>query len=299
MTGQARPFRFSVGMVTAPTDGHEWRRRCRRAEELGYDVIQLPDHLGMAAPFPALVAAASVTERARLGTYVLNAGFWNPALLAREVATVDALTDGRLELGLGAGYARAEHERAGLAFLGPGGRVDRLRRTVEEVLRLLADEGHAPAVTGRPCPPLLVAGSGDRVLTLAAECAQSVGFVAGRDTPDGPQLLDAAELEERVEFFRGAAGDRADGVELNLVFEVVRITDDALGCAQELRHHTPVLAGRSAEEVLALPTVAIGTAREVAEKLRGHRARYGFTYFSVLDPATEPFAGVIAELRGA
>lgn len=109
----ARPFRFGVNLMS-PAPAGEWRAKCRRAEELGYDVILAPDHLGMPAPFPALVAAAEATERPRLGTFVLNAGFWNPALLAREVATTDALTDGRLELGLGTGYVQAEHETAGL-----------------------------------------------------------------------------------------------------------------------------------------------------------------------------------------
>lgn len=113
----ARPFRFGVNLL-APAPVDEWRAKCRRAEELGYDVILVPDHLGMPAPFPSLVAAAEVTERPRLGTFVLNAGFWNPTLLAREVATTDTLTGGRLELGLGTGYIRAEHDTAGL----PGAR---------------------------------------------------------------------------------------------------------------------------------------------------------------------------------
>src|SRR5262245_21046633 len=127
-----RPFRFGVNLLT-PASAGEWRAKCRRAEELGYDVILVPDHLGMPAPFPALVAAAGATERPRLGTFVLNAGFWNPTLLAREVATTNALTGGRLELGLGTGYVQAEHDRAGLPFGSPRERVDRLRRTVEEL----------------------------------------------------------------------------------------------------------------------------------------------------------------------
>lgn len=110
-----RPFRFGVSLID-PAPAGEWRAKCRRAEEIGYDVILVPDHLGMPAPFPALVAAGAATERPRLGTFVLNAGFWNPALLAREVATTHALTDGRLELGLGTGYVQAEHDRAGLPF---------------------------------------------------------------------------------------------------------------------------------------------------------------------------------------
>lgn len=114
----ARPFRFGVNMLT-PSGGPDWRTRCRRAEQLGYDVILVPDHLGLPAPFPALVAAAEATERPRVGTFVLNAAFWNPTLLAREAAGTDALTEGRLELGIGAGYVREEHDRAGIEFLSP------------------------------------------------------------------------------------------------------------------------------------------------------------------------------------
>src|SRR4051794_23907837 len=160
-----RSFRFGVNLLTsAPAD--EWRAKCRRAEELGYDVILVPDHLGMVAPFPALVAAAEATERPRLGTFVLNAGFWNPALLAREVATTDALTGGRLELGLGAGYVQAEHDSAGLPYGSPGERVDHLRRTVDEVERLLGSPDHQPQPVQKPRVPLMIGGNGDRVLRL-------------------------------------------------------------------------------------------------------------------------------------
>src|SRR3954469_11504751 len=139
----SRSFRFGVSLL-ATASAAEWRAKCRRAEELGYDVILVPDHLGMVAPFPALVAGATGPERPRLGTFVLNAGFWNPALLAREVATTDALTGGRLELGLGTGYVQAEHDTAGLPYGSPGERVDHLRRTVEELQRLLRDEEYRP-----------------------------------------------------------------------------------------------------------------------------------------------------------
>jgi probable F420-dependent oxidoreductase len=145
----SRPFRFGVNLLE-PASAEEWRAKCRRAEELGYDVILVPDHLGMPAPFPALVAAAEATERPRLGTFTLNAGFWNPTLLAREVATTDALTGGRLELGLGTGYVRAEHEAAGLPFGSPGERVDHLRRTVKELKRLLGSDEHQPQAAQRP-----------------------------------------------------------------------------------------------------------------------------------------------------
>lgn len=171
--------------MTTPDVGEAWRARCVRAEALGYDVILVPDHLGMVAPFPALVAAAAATERPRLGTFVLNAAFWNPALLAREIATTDALTGGRLEVGLGAGYVREEHERAGLEFLPPGERVGHLIRTVTELDRLLGDEVELPRPVQLPRPPLLIGGNGDRVLRLAAEHAEIAAFTGGRATKEG------------------------------------------------------------------------------------------------------------------
>ncbi|MFI6287868.1 TIGR03621 family F420-dependent LLM class oxidoreductase [Streptomyces sp. NPDC051018] len=294
-----RPFRFSVNM-TIPTDGAGWRDKCRRAEELGYDVIQVPDHLGMMAPFPALVAAAAVTRRPRLGTFVLNAGFWNPALLAREIATTDALTGGRLEIGLGAGYVKEEHDRAGLDFPGPGGRVDRLRHTVGELIRLLEDDEHRPAPAQRPRPPLMIGGDGDRVLKLAADHADIVAFSAGRDTERGMVPIDADQLDERVAAYRKLAGSLADPAgerELNLLLQVATVTDDPLGAAEAVLARAPALADVSPAQLLAYPQIVIGTVREIADKLRTQRERYGFTYVSVLDDALEAFAPVIEELR--
>ncbi|WP_327685369.1 LLM class F420-dependent oxidoreductase [Streptomyces sp. NBC_00467] len=288
-----RPFRFAVNMLT-PTDGPEWRRKCRRAEELGYDVIQVPDHLGMMAPFPALMAAAEVTERPRLGTFVLNAAFWNPALLAREIATTDALTGGRLEIGIGAGYVEEEHDRAGLEFRTPGGRVAHLRYTVEELERLLHDDGHLPNAAQQPRPPLLIGGNGDKVLQLAAEHADIVAFTGARDTKDGLQVLTAEEVDGRVAAYRRVAGGRSDEQELNLLLQHVAVTDDREAAVKELLPRVPHL---SIEQVLDVPLLVVGTVKAIAGRLRERRERYGFSYFTVLDPYLETFAPVMDELR--
>lgn len=145
-------------------------------------MILVPDHLGMVAPFPALVAAAEATERPRLGTFVLNAGFWNPTLLAREVATTDALTGGRLELGLGTGYVRAEHDTAGLPYGSPRERVDHLLRTVEELDRLLGSAEQQPQPMQKRVP-LLIGANGDRMLRLTAEHADIAAFTGARLMP--------------------------------------------------------------------------------------------------------------------
>ncbi|WP_329390785.1 LLM class F420-dependent oxidoreductase [Streptomyces sp. NBC_01716] len=289
-----RPFRFGVNMVT-PASGADWSRRCKRAEELGYDVILVPDHLGMVAPFPALVAAAEATERPRLGTFVLNTGFWNPALLAREIATTDALTDGRLEIGLGAGYVAQEHERAGLPFPPPGQRVGHLARTVEVLADLLGDESHVPRSTQRPRPPLLIGGNGDRVLRLAAEHADVVAFTGAKAEAGAMIALSAEELDERVAAYHGFAAGRETPAELNVLLQLVAVTTDRAAAVRPL---LPYLPGATEEELLKLPLLAVGTTREIADQLRHQRERYGFSYLTVLDPYMEALGPVIEELRG-
>ncbi|WP_031507005.1 LLM class F420-dependent oxidoreductase [Streptomyces megasporus] len=293
----ARPFRFGVNLVT-PESGDGWRAKCRRAEALGYDVLLVPDHLGTFAPFPALVAAAEATERPRVGTFVLNAGFWNPALLAREVATCDRLTGGRLELGLGTGYVRSEHERAGLPWGSPGERVDRLEHTVAELERLLTDPEHAPAAEQRPRPPLLIGGNGDRVLRLAARHADIAAFTGARQAPGAPDgalhLVSPAELEERVASYRRSAAGRREPAELNYLVQRVEATRDRRAVARELAPYAP---GMTEDDILEHPALLTGGVKEIAEQVRAHRERYGFTYICVLEPWMEAFGPVIEELR--
>ncbi|MFF5253507.1 LLM class F420-dependent oxidoreductase [Streptomyces leeuwenhoekii] len=295
----ARSFRFGVNLV-APAPDREWRAKCRRAEELGYDVILVPDHLGMAAPFPALVAAAEATERPRLGTFVLNAGFWNPALLAREVATADALTGGRLELGLGTGYVQAEHEAAGLPFGSPRERVDHLRRTVEELTGLLGSAEHRPQPVQRPRVPLLIGGNGDRMLRLTAEHADIAAFTGARSVPGSTtgQLapITAEELDERVARYRELAAGRAEPAELNLLVQQVVVTEDREATVRPFLELVPHL---TAAQVLELPIVLVGTVEEITAQVRAQRERYGFTYLTVLEPCMEEFAPVMAALREA
>lgn len=291
-----RPFRFGVNLLTsAPAD--EWRAKCRRAEELGYDVILVPDHLGMVAPFPALVAAAGATRRPRLGTFVLNAGFWNPALLAREVATTDALTGGRLELGLGTGYVRAEHEAAGLPYGSPGERVTHLRRTVEELGRLLGPD--EPQHEPRPVQsrvPLLIGANGDRMLRLTAGYADIAAFTGARpgSAPGSLEPLTAEELDERVARYRELAADRAAPAELNLLLQLVAVTEDPEPVVKPLLERQSQL---TAEQALALPIVLAGPLDDVVAKVRAQRERFGFSYLTVLEPSMETFAPVMARLR--
>ncbi|MCC2277996.1 LLM class F420-dependent oxidoreductase [Streptomyces sp. ET3-23] len=290
-----RPFRFGVNMLDIGT-GAAWREKCRKAEALGYDVVLVPDHLGMPAPFPALVAAAEVTQRPRLGTFVLNSGFWNPALLAREAATTDLLTGGRLELGLGAGYVQAEHDSAGLPFGSPRERVDHLERTLTEVPRLLGDPEHRPAAV-RSRVPMLVGGNGKRVLRIAAQHADIMAFTGGGAGPDGqPRPLAPAALEESVNAFRAFEGDRAEPAELNFLVQIVAVGGDPRVKARELMGYREELG---VEDFLDHPSLLTGSVTEIADSLRAHRKRYGFSYFTILEPYLEAFARVIEELQGS
>ncbi|PAN00711.1 F420-dependent oxidoreductase [Streptomyces sp. Alain-F2R5] len=295
----SRPYRFGVNL-TISSSADEWNAKCRRAEELGYDVIQVPDHLGMVAPFPALVAAARATERPRLGTFVLNAGFWNPALLAREVATTDALTGGRLELGLGTGYVQAEHDAAGLPFGSPGERVGHLRRTAEELERLLGDEEYLPRPAQKSGVPLLIGGNGDRMLELTARHADIAAFTGGRtvrgSTTGQLAPITAEELDERVARYREFAADREEPAELNLLIQMVVVTEDRAAAVRPLLEHVPHL---TADRLLELPVFLAGTLEQITAQVRAQRERYGFTYLTVLEPYMEAFAPVMRALRGA
>ncbi|MCK1797990.1 TIGR03621 family F420-dependent LLM class oxidoreductase [Streptomyces sp. XM4193] len=291
------PFRFGINML-APPDRAAWAAQCRTAESIGFDVLLVPDHLGMPAPFPSLVAAAEATERPRVGTFVLNAGLWNPALLAREVATTDRLTGGRLELGLGAGYVKAEHDEAGLPFGTPGERVDALTHLVTELERLLDDPDHAPAPVQSPLP-LLLGGNGDRLLRLAARHARTAAFTAARQVPGAAPgtlgLIAPQALAERLAVYRGFEAGRSQPAELNLLVQKVEITGDRRAAAERLAELGP---GLSVDQLLDHPGLLLGTAAQIAEQLRAHRERFGFSYFTVLSPDMRAFAPVVEELAG-
>jgi probable F420-dependent oxidoreductase len=188
-------------------------------------VLLVPDHLDMPAPFPALVAAAEATSRPRLGTLVLNIGFYKPSA-AGKMASTAQLVEGRLELSLSAGYAKNEYEAAELPFPSAGQRIDHLAHTVIELRRLLAPDTHRQQAAQLPIPPIMLAGQGDRLLRLAARHADIIGLVgiAPRMQTDGNDSGQAA-LAKRIAFIRAAAGDRLAMVELSLMIEAVLLTN--------------------------------------------------------------------------
>ncbi|NMD54532.1 MULTISPECIES: TIGR03621 family F420-dependent LLM class oxidoreductase [Tsukamurella] len=285
-------LRFGVALGAA-TSRSAWVERCRYAETLGFDVIGVPDHLGMLAPFPAMMLAAEATERVRLNTFVLNAPFYSPALLAREAATVDLLTDGRVELGLGAGYAAAEFERAGIPFPSARDRVDRVGATAAALRAAFDDAQHTPRPARPGGPPLFIAGWGDRLLRVAARHADIVGLTGARTDDAGRlRLTTEADAAGRVALLNDLWGERAGTVEINTVIQALLPS----GRGRPERLTARVVWDEEAPEDYI--SVLVGTPRDMADRLLELRARYGVGYFTVLDHNLEAMAPVIALLRG-
>jgi probable F420-dependent oxidoreductase len=271
-----KDFRFGLGLHDARSRA-KVQDAARRAEELGFDVLHVPDHLGAPAPFPALMSAAAATSTLRLGTFVLNAGFYKPALLARDVGAVRDLTEGRFELGLGTGYVRAEFEAAELPYPSARQRIDHMQHVIEYIRK------HLPDV------PILIAGNGDRVLTIAAKQADIIGLTGGDRAPGAVD-----PLAERIEFVRSAAPDRFDSLELNVAITAMPIDGSGMPDLKIPRRFLPHLTD---DELLRHPGVLSGSTRDMADRIRGYRDTYGVSYIIVQAPHAEVFAKVIAELR--
>jgi probable F420-dependent oxidoreductase len=319
-----RDFRFSYNIFSISTR-EEFVAECREAEEYGYDTVFAADHLGIPAPFPLLVAAAEATQRLRVGTLVLNVPFWNAALLAREVATTDILTGGRLELGLGSGHMKWEFDEAGIGWQGPSARAAALDQMIGELQRFFSTEfaqlrgdGSGPKPVQRTGfgghgPPLLIGGTGDAVLRIAGQHAQIIG-VAGAyqvkgQAPGTFRLANAAEVDERIAFAQAQAGARAAQIEWHLLVQAVVVTDDRRAAADDLvtkhREHFEALgvtddrAVLTVDEAMETPFLLIGTVEEIAAQLRRSRERWGYSYITVHGPYMRTFAPVIARLRRA
>jgi probable F420-dependent oxidoreductase len=276
------PFRFGVSLFSVGSRS-AWRDRVREAEDLGYDVLQVPDHLGMPSPFPALVAAADVTTMG-LGTYVLNAGIHSPAYLARDVADVRRLTGGRLELGLGTGYIPDDFGAAGLPFGTGGERVRKLEATLTATRALLAGQ------LDDPLPPIMLAGSGDRILRLGAREADIFSFSLMAGVMAGVAPEEA--FDRRVQVLREAAGDRFDDIELNMFVAAVGESVEKLDLA--IFHQT---LGLDDAQLSRLPGILVGSPPEIADRLERYREKYGTSYISVVEPHMAAFAEVIKYLR--
>lgn len=297
MSQMQRPFRF--GVVTARAPSHaEWVSTARSVEELGYATLLMPDRtsVGSFAPLPALAVAAQATTTLHVGTYVLSNGYRHPVLVAREAATLDILSDGRFELGLGAGVSPAEFQQMGIPVGSAGTRVGQLEEAIQLIKRLFTEEtvsfaGKHYTVTGltgnlrpvqQPYPSLLVAGAGERMLKLAAREANSIA-IGSKISAHGADPTDAT-LEQKIAWIKEAAGERFAELELSQTIFDLEISDS--GAA------VPPQAGWQ-----PMPRRSLSTEQAVAY-LREQRDRYGFSYLQVSAGQIENFAPVVARLSG-
>lgn len=274
----------------------ELQREARRIEGLGLDFVASADHLGSPAPFALLTAAAAVSDRLRLRTYVLNVGFWNPALLARTAATLDLLSDGRLELGIGAGTVRDEFASAGLAWRPLGERIEQMECTLLDVRRRLADANHVPRPVQNPIPILVGAMSRDG-LAVAADHADIVGYSAlrhGRGKARGTLTsATAEETDDLVALVRQRANGRH--LESDVLLQMVELGRDPLEAAKSAAQRE--LEGEDPRVLAESPCVLYArTAAEAAAEIERRRERWGFTSLTTFAPSAEALAKVRREL---
>jgi probable F420-dependent oxidoreductase len=311
----AEPRRFEFGVeMMAPFPDLTWAESARELERLGYATLFAPDHLDEGyGPVTAMATAAMATESLRVATAVFAADFRHPALLARELASIDQLSAGRLEVGIGAGYQVNDYRGAGFAMDPPKVRVDRLIEHVAVLRGLFAGEPFTFAgehyqidslqLVPRPCrpggPPLFIAGGGRRMLTFAAAHADIVGVNSLLPTSQARSAAAAdalpASVDRKLGWIRDAAGDRFDQLTLHAWIRHAHVTDRAGDLAAPLAESFGAPAG----EVLDSPVVLIGTVDEITERLLERRARWGFSYFTIQQPAAAEFAPVVARLAGA
>jgi probable F420-dependent oxidoreductase len=295
-------------------DAHDIREGielARRAEAAGFDAMVLPDHLlAQHAPVPLLATVAAATERLRVGTFVLNVDLRHPAVLAQDLASLDVLSGGRLEIGIGAGWNRPEYDAIGVPYDPVPVRVARLAEAVAVLKGCFGDgpfsfagehytvtdhEGH-PKPVQRPHPPIMIGGGGRRTLTLAGREADVVGLAP---RPGDPRSYTLAATAEKIGWVREAAGDRFADLELNVYPSggSVVVTDDARGAARERVDRFRAQGGElTVEDVLDSPHVFIGSVPALTEKILGLRERFGIS--SVMLDDVEATAPIVAALAG-
>jgi probable F420-dependent oxidoreductase len=313
-----RPFRFGVG--PAGLHGHEphatakgWAELARRMEDAGFSAINVGDHLDdRLGPIAALAAAGCATSRLRLGVFMLANDYRHPAVLAKELATLDALSGGRLEIGIGAGWLAADYEQAGLTFDPPATRIERLAEAVT-VLKLLLSGGEVefagehyqisglcglPEPVQRPHPPLALGGGSRRILSLAAREADILAFNvslrAGKLGAPPGQDATAGAVEQKVAWVRQAAKERYEDIESQVYVHVVEVTPDRHGAAERIGARL----GMSAADVLGSPHVLVGSTNAIADDLQERRERFGFSYISMSATAMDDIAPVVGKLVG-
>jgi probable F420-dependent oxidoreductase len=314
-----RPFRFGVFAETARSRD-TLLDTARRAEDSGFSTFLIRDHFieepfgHQLAPLTALATVAGATARLRVGSLVFANDYRHPVILAKEIATLDLLSNGRVELGLGAGFSRAEYDQAGIPFAPPGTRVERLEEAIRVLKGLFAAGPFTfagkhyrvtncdgfPKPVQRPHPPILIGAAGSRMLSIAAREADIVGFqavsTAHGTVVDDPRPRLAPAVTQRLDHVRHSAGERFGRIELSLVAMVI-ITGRRPEAADDLARDRG-WSGVSPEQVLDMPSVFIGSVDQIVETMQARRERYGFSYYVLMDHVLEQTAPIVARLAG-
>jgi probable F420-dependent oxidoreductase len=309
-----RRFRFGIQLSTAPSAA-DWADLAREAEDLGYSTLFVPDHFGeQFSPAPALTAAADATRELRVGTLVLDNDYKHPVVTAKEMATLDILSDGRLELGVGAGWMASDYEQSGIPMDSAAERVDRLEEGIAVLKGLFAPgtfsfDGKHYTITGldgqpkprqSPRPPILVGGGGPRVLRLAGREADIVGINpairSGRVDASAARDGTAGMTDQKLAWVREAAGERYADIEITFLMFMATITDDREGMLTNL---APLFA-MDAEGLAEYPHAWVGSVDQIVESVQAGRERWDASYL-VLQGADSmrAMAPVVARLAGS
>ena len=306
-----KPLRFGL-QTSSALDAAAWRDRARRAEALGYSTLYVPDHFtDQWGPIVALTVAAEATTTLNVGALVFDNDYRHPVVLAKEIATLDLVSGGRVEFGLGAGWMTTDYEQSGIPHDAAKVRIDRLEEAIAVYAQLwkgttsLAGEHYriegalglpAPASPGGP--KLVIGGGGKRVLTLAAQHADIVGInpsLRSGAVDDATAKSAVASLyDERVRWVREAAGDRFDDLELQVLTFIVNVGGDRGEMAKLM---APGL-GITEEQAYDVPIALIGSVEEICDLIVERRERWGLSYWVVHDAEMEAFAAVIDRLAG-
>lgn len=299
--------------MSSAGSGPKWLDLARHIEALGYSTLTMPDHFdAQFAPVPALTAAAMATTHLRVGALVWDNDYKHPLVLAKELATLDVLSQGRLEIGLGAGWMRTDYDQAGIVYDTPKVRVDRFEEGLDVICGLLSpgpfsyrgvhytitEHTAHPHPVQQPRPPLLIGGGGPRVLTIAAKRAEIVGINPSLHTGAiGSAVIGdmtAEQVDAKVEIVRTAAGDRYGDIELNIRCFMVDVTNDRATSVAGVAGFT----GMTEAQVTESPFALIGSVAQIIEDLERSRERWGFSYVIVGAESLDAMAPVVAALTG-
>jgi len=306
-----RPFRFAVQEHHAASAAH-WRQRARDIESMGYAALYLPDHFSdQPGPVAALMAAADATTKLRMGSLVFDNDYRHPVVLAKEAATLDLLSGGRLDLGLGAGWMKSDYDKSGIPYDSPGTRIARMEEGLQVIKGLMAGgkfsfsgshfrikemEG-TPLPVQKPHPPFLLGGGGRRMLSIAGREADIVNvnfdLSQGRINPTLVRTGLAAATREKVKWIEESAGERMEQIELSVTIFLAAITDEPQNLA------AGVAAGLNLEpaDILEMHFL-LGTVAAIVEMLQQRREAYGFSFTIVPGDFAESFAPVVERLAG-